>query len=316
LTWEEAVGLQVLLVGRLRPELGVSGTHEGVAVADIRHHDAVQDAVTRLAGDATAVMIACAVADAPEVRRQLNLLAVALPHVRTLLEPVPGSPLAVAVTAALVGDVDGTRDPAVQLALLDQLRERSWSATWLPRVSKLADPAPTLLQHARGWLGGSGFLAVHSSPTGCPRVLTCTGTAVPAPGDTPAEGVLMVADSGAPDWVVPALSAAVGIGSRTDYETWRDPRDAFGVPVCAEVLIVPGDLDDPAALPDDTRECPGCGNRHGRRVCPYCRMTEPVPSGSRDADGTDSPDEPADATSAGGPAAPSSPDTEYQGADA
>jgi hypothetical protein len=309
------VGLQVLLVGRLRPELGVSGTHEGVAVADIRHRDAVQDAVVRLAGDDTAVIVTCSLLDAPEVRRQLNLLAVALPRVRMLLEPVPGSPLAVSVAAALVGDVDGSRDPAVQLALLDQLRERAWSATWLPRVSKLADPPPSLLQHARGWLGGSGFLAVHSTPLGSPRVLTCTGTAIPAPGDTPADGVLMVADSGSPDWVVPALSAAVGIGSRTDYPTWRDPRDAFGVPACAEVLIVPGDLDDPAALPDDTRECPGCGNRHARLVCPYCRMTEPAPSEPAAPDGSDSSAAAADDPPSGEHDTPS-PDPEFLGADA
>ena len=205
------MGLQVLLVGRLRPELGVSGTHEGVPVADIRHQDAVQDAVTRLAGDAGAVMVVCSTGDTAEVRGQLNLLDVALPRVTTLLEPVPGSPLAVAVVAALVGDAHGTRDPAVQLAMLDQLRERAWSATWLPRVHKLDDPQPSLLQHARGWLGGGGFLAVHSATAhGRPRVLTCAGTTVPALGDTPAGGVLMVADSGAPDWVVPAFSRGGG----------------------------------------------------------------------------------------------------------
>jgi hypothetical protein len=282
LIWEEVVGLQVLLVGRLRPELGVSGSHEGVAVADIRHPDAVQDAVDRLAGRAEAgsapeaVLVVCSVADTAEVRRQLDLLHVALPGVTTLLEPVPGSPLAVAVVAALVGDADGTRDPAGQLAMLDTLRDRAWSATWLPRVHKLDDPQPSLGQHVRGWLGGSGFLAVHSTPGEAgPRVMTCTGAAVPAPTDTPAQGVLMVADSGAPDWVVPAFTDAVGIGSRTDYATWRDPRDAFGVPACAEFLIVPADLDDPEVLAVSTAECPGCGNRHHRTTCPYCRMTRP-----------------------------------------
>ena len=69
----------------------------------------------------------------------------------------------------------------------------------------------------------------------------------------------------------------MGIDSRTDYATWRDPRDAYGVPTCAELLIVPGDLDDPEALPTDTHECPGCGNHHGRAVCPYCRMTLAAP---------------------------------------
>ncbi len=276
------MGLQVLLVGRLRPELGVSGHHEGVAMADIRHPDAVQDAVDRLAGRArdasapAAVMVLCAVADTAEVRRQLDLLHVALPGVRTLLEPVPGSPLAVAVVAALVGDPDGTRDPSAQLVMLDTLRERAWSAAWLPRVHKLDHPQPSLGQHVRGWLGGSGFLAVHSTPGAeGPRVLTCAGTAVPEPADTSDGGVLMVADSGAPDWVVPAVADALGIDARTDYATWRDPRDAFGVPACAEFLVVPADLDDPEALDVATAECPGCGNRHHRTTCPYCRMTRP-----------------------------------------
>jgi hypothetical protein len=293
LIWEEVVGLQVLLVGRLRPELGVSGSHEGVAVADIRHPDAVQDAVHRLAGSdeagsaPEAVMVVCSVADTAEVRRQLDLLHVALPGVTTLLEPVPGSPLAVAVVAALVGDADGTRDPAGQLAMLDTLRARTWSATWLPRVHKLDDPQPSLSQHVRGWLGGSGFLVVHSTPGEIgARVTTCTGAAVPTPTDTPTEGVLMVADSGAPDWVVPAFTDAVGIGSRTDYATWRDPRDAFGVPACAEFLIVPADLDDPEVLAVATAECPGCGNRHHRTTCPYCRMTRP-PEPDADAAGAD-----------------------------
>jgi hypothetical protein len=308
------VGLQVLLVGRLRPELGVSGTHEGVAVADVRHLDAVQDAVSRLSGDGAAVMVVCSTGDAAEVRRQLNLLDVALPRVTTLLEPVPGPPLAVAVVAALVNDADGTRDAAVQLALLDQLRSRTWSAAWLPRVSKLDDPQPSLAQHARGWLGGAGFLAVHSSPLGRPRVLTCTGTAIPAPGDTPTDGVLMVADSGAPDWVVPAVASAVGLEARTDYPTWRDPRDAFGVPACVEVVIVPGDLDDPDSLPDDTRECPACGNRHARSVCPYCRMTEPAEPepGSTESEPSGSA-HPADTATA---ETTTTPDTSYQGADA
>jgi hypothetical protein len=73
------------------------------------------------------------------------------------------------------------------------------------------------------------------------------------------------------------------------------------------MLIVPGDLDDPDALPDETRECPGCGNRHGRPVCPYCRMTEPEPGGGTGPE--------PDRTSPEGPVAPTSMN-EYLGADA
>jgi hypothetical protein len=269
------VGLQVLLVGRLRPELGVSGTHEGVPVADIRRPEAVQDAVSRLSGPDGAVLVVCSSRDTAEVRRQLNLLSVALPRVTLLLEPVTGSPLAVAVVAALVNDADGTRDPAAQLSMLDRLRERVWSAVWLPSVAKLDDPHPSLVQHARSWLGGGGFVAVHS---GSPRVLSCSGTTIPPLDGTPEDGVLMVADSGAPSWVVPAFVAATGTADRNDYATWRDPRDAFGVPTCAEFLIVPRDLDDEDAVPADARECPGCGNLHGRGICPYCRMVAAAPS--------------------------------------
>lgn len=262
------MGLQVLLVGRLRPELGVSGTHEGVPVADLRHPEAVQDAVARLSGPEGSVLVLCGRADAAEVRDQLNLVSVALPRTAVLLEPLPGSPLAVAALAALVHDGDGTQDPAAQLGLLDRLAERVWSAAWLPSVARLDRPRPSLSQHVRSWLGGSGFVAVHSPQA---RVLTCPGQSMPAL-DAPAGGSLMVADSGAPDWVVPALREALGADAHEEFASWRDPRDAFGTPTCAEVLVVPGDLDDAHAVPAGTQECPGCGNRHARSVCPWCRM--------------------------------------------
>ena len=264
------MGLQVLLVGRLRPELGVAGTHEGVPVADVRHPEAVQDAIARLSGPDGSVLLVCGTDDVAEVRAQLNLVAVALPQARVLLEPVPGSPLAVAVVAALVNDADGTHDPAAQLGLLDRLRERVWSAVWLPSVARLERPHPSLTQHARSWLGGSGFVAVHSPQ---PRVLSCPAQGMPAL-DVPPGGALMVADSGAPDWVVPALDAALGATGREQFATWRDPRDAFGTATCVEVLVVPADLDDAHAVPAGTRECPACGSRHARRVCPWCRMAD------------------------------------------
>lgn len=266
------MGLQVLVVGRLRPELGVSGAHEGVAVADIRHPDAVQDAVTRLTGGNGSLLVLCAREDTLEIRRQLVLVGVALPRVTPLLEPVDGSPLAVAAVAALVDDAEGTRDPAHQLAVLDFVREHLWSAVWLPSVTKVTHPQPSLGQHVRSWLGGPGFLAVHGRSA---RVLPCRDTAIPAVDGAPAAGVLMTADTGAPEWVVPSAARALQVSRQMHYPSWRDPRDAFGVASCAELLVVPADLDDPGTVPTEAAECLGCGNRHARPVCPYCRMLTP-----------------------------------------
>ncbi|QNN54153.1 hypothetical protein [Nocardioides mesophilus] len=321
------MGQQVLIIGRLRPDLGVSGTHEGVPVADVRHPDAVQDAIGRLAGDGDTLLVLCGLDDAAEIRRQLALVSLALPHVTTVLEPMAGSPLAVAAVATLVNDPSrsagaaGEPDPAAQLRTLDTLREQIWSAVWLPSVSRLSTPAPSLGQHVRSWFGGPGFLAVHGDDA---RVVPCRGTTLPDTQDAPPGGVLMVADSGAPAWVVPAAMQAVGATSRIDYPSWRDPRDAFGVSACVELVVLPGDLDeagatgsraaaDPAVAADSeaSRECPGCGRRHHRPVCPYCRMVRVAPP---DAPGTRP--EPDRSDPAAGIPAPENSDDDLQGAQA
>ena len=41
---------RAVLVGSLRPELGVSGDHDGLLVADIRHPDAVESLLATDAG--------------------------------------------------------------------------------------------------------------------------------------------------------------------------------------------------------------------------------------------------------------------------
>lgn len=270
------VGLQVLLLGRLRPELGISGSHDGVPVADLRHPEAVQDAIARLAGDEGTVLVLCQDRDFREARRQLALVSVALPRVTALLEPVAGSPLAVSVCAGVVQDQNGDRDPALQLATLDTLRAGLWSAVWLPSVSKLDAPHPSLMQHVRGWFGGAGFLVSFTDDA----VLTCKETRLPVPEGTPRAGILMVADTGSPPWVARSLESALDATDRTDLSSWRDPRDAFGTTTCAELIVVPADLDDPDGASAEATECPGCGNRHGRRVCPYCRMVAPTPADS------------------------------------
>jgi hypothetical protein len=274
------VGLQVVLVGRLRPELGLSGLHQALPVVDIRHPDAVQDAVARLGAERGAVIVVSGTADAAEVRHQLALVAVALPDVTTALEVMPGAPLGVSTAAAFAMDTSGTRDTAHQLAVLDALRDRHWSAAWLPHVNKLRAPQPSVVQHARSWLPGAGFLAV-ASPR--PAVLPANKPAALARIELPQHGTLLVADHGADDWVIPSVVHALAPATRIDTESWRDARDTYGVARAAEFVVVPAELDGlDRHEPDQVTECVSCGRRHPRQVCPFCRMAVTA-SGPSDA---------------------------------
>lgn len=267
--------LQVLLLGRLRPELGTSGLHDDVPVADIRYPDAVQDAVTRLSDRSEPVLVVCSDSDAAEARYQLAYIDVALPRATTILETVSGPPLAVGVTAALLTDPSATPDAHAQFALLDHLRSRLWSAVWLPSVTRLTSPPPTVLQHLRSWLPGGGFLAVSGRPG---AVLKAGSAPVRGLPDGPRGGALMVADNGAPAWVREFLVSVLQPASELDCTTWRDPRDVYGVGESAEFVAVPADLHDPSVVADARRtECAGCGRAHPRAVCPFCQMAADTP---------------------------------------
>jgi hypothetical protein len=267
------MGLQVLLVGRLRPELGTSGHHEGVPVVDVRHPAAVQEAVARLGDSQGALIVVCSEDDAHEVRRHLAMLAVAVPQVTTVLEPVPGTPLAVSATATAAHDLLVSGDPAQQLATIDVLRAQLWSAVWLPKVAKLSVPAPSLLQHARGWFPGAGFLAVAAPE---PRVLSASSASALADLEAPTGGSVLVADDGAPEWVANAVTEHLAPADLTETTTWRDVRDAYGVDRGVEIVALPGDLSQAEHRAAQSTECPACGRRHPRRVCPFCRMATPA----------------------------------------
>lgn len=259
--------MPVLLAGRLRPDLGRSGVHEGIPVVDLRHPDVLEDALARLAGpEVDPVLVLCHPEDHATLRAQLALASVAVPGLAPVLEAVPGTPLACAVTASLAAD---TPDVPCQLALLDELRTRLWSGVWLPSVTGLRHPAPRLGQHVRSWLPGSGFLAV-SAPQ--PRVLAAGSAPLPEDLDLPEGATLMVADQGAPAWVREELLQRAGATSASRVDPWRDARDAFGTGVALDVVAVAPSLQE-RQVAGDAPPCPGCSRAHGREHCPFCGMS-------------------------------------------
>lgn len=268
------MGTRVLLATPLRADLGISGVDNGLPVVDSRHEDAVESTVAKLASLDGQLIVTCATQDLAEIRRLITFAEIRHPHIRVALEPIDGTPLAVGVISSLVDEIGNQQDAsgthlARQFSALDHLRQRVWSAAWLPSVSKLRSPAPSVLQHARSILPGSGFLAIHG---GRGRVINASRR--PLTGIEPLpDHVLLHSPPEAPDWVLPAVTTAVSPSSTSEVRAVREPVDTFGRTDVVEFVAIPADFHE-ASLPvaAAVATCAACGVQHARSACPFCKM--------------------------------------------
>ncbi|MDX6277919.1 MAG: hypothetical protein QOJ72_2047 [Nocardioidaceae bacterium] len=270
------IASRIVLVAPLRSSLGLSGSHDGLPVADIRHPDAVETMLAGFMHGGDTPIVTCSVADVEEVRTLLSYTSVRIPGFRAALEPLPGTPLAVGVVSSLADDLtDPDGDTlAWQISALDYLRARIWSAVWLPRVSGLTTPAPSLFQHMRSWLPGSGFLAVHGDGTKkSGRVLNARHA--PVTGLDPRPDVALLHSTlQHPTWIVPAVATALAAQSVSDVSTVREQIDTYGTTHAVELLGVPASFHaDTKPDPQSISACNACGTRHARTACPLCGMT-------------------------------------------
>ena len=268
---------RAVLVGSLRPELGVSGDHDGLLVADVRHPDAVESLLGGIFRNGELPLVTCRNADLEAVRRLVTFASVRYPGLRASIDPLPGSPLCVGVISSLVDDITAdARTPAAdvlawRLAALDLLRKQVWSAVWMPSVTGLDDgPQPGVAKHVRSWLPGAGFLAVH-----CPTREVVSASKAPITGleERPDSALVHSAATQHP-WVVEAMRDAIQPASVSELTTVREPIDSFGTAEAIELLTVPLSFHahsrpDPGAI----TECGACGVRHARSTCPVCRMS-------------------------------------------
>ncbi len=271
---------RAVLVGSLRSELGVSGNHDGLLVADIRHPDAVESMLGRIYLGGELPLVTCRAADLEAVRRLVTFASVRYPGLRASIDPLPGTPLCVGVISSLVDDITAdAHTPAAdvlawRMAALDLLREQVWSAVWLPSVAGLDEPSPGLAQHVRSWLPGSGFLAVHA-PT--PDVLPASKSPLRGIEERPESALIHSAATQHP-WVVEAMRTAIKPASVSELITVRKPIDSFGTAEAIELLTVPLSFHTHSRPdPGTVTECMACGVRHARHACPVCRMSaEPL----------------------------------------
>ena len=268
-------GTRVLLTAPLRPELGISGSDGGLPVVDSRHPDAVESTIKSLASSDGQLIVACGVDDYEDIRRIVTHAKIRSGHTRIAIETIPGTPLAINVVASLADEIGGDNDNPVarQFAAFDFLREQLWSAVWLPSVAKLRTPQPSIFQHVRSWLPNSGFLATLSPERSVVRVNRASMTSVPSLTDY----AVIHSPTEAPDWVVPAVTHALGSKSASEIVPIRESIDSYGTKSAVEFIAVPVNfLELSRPRPEDVVECSGCGIHHARPTCPFCKMAAPV----------------------------------------
>lgn len=269
---------RVLLATALRPELGLSGSDNGLPVVDSRHPESVEFTIRDLVNSDGQLIVACAQEDYEQIRHIVTLATVRTPGTRVAIEPIPGTPLAIGVIASLADEIGGQESEdqtAWQFAAFDFLRSNMWSAVWLPSVTKLHHPAPSMIQHVRSWFGG-GFLAVTGDE---PFVVTATKAPLERVPSLP-ESALISSQSEASGWVLDAVKEAIQPRSSSEMTPVRDSIDSYGSRRAIEFISIPEDFHEQSKPhEDEIHECPGCGTGHARATCPYCKMTTEVRQG-------------------------------------
>ncbi len=187
-----------------------------------------------------------------------------------VLVPSPLPPLAVfAVAAQLSALREHLALPGQLVAAADPVAARMVVIARMASVAKLGHPAPTVAQHARSWLPGTGFL-VQVAPQESVMPMDGDGAAIAAFADLPmaAATILHAAGEGAheefwaTDAVVPALKPRRAVGLSAAGQ-----RAYYGTAKVIEVVGYPDEL-DLAAI--DLHACRWCEEPVASSPCPFC----------------------------------------------
>ncbi len=220
-----------------------------------------------------ALVLYPAVGAEPTLRR-IQTVRAALGSPPLMVHELTAPPLAAEVVVTLAAGLAGRLgDLALVAAALPILERQLVTLTWLPRVTGLSDPSPTLWQHTRSLLPGASWL-VTSWPE--PAVLPVAEDGLPPlPQPSQEVGIAVADHDGRAAWLVEAIqaqlpsSAVVAVDGMPDAPTWWGSRRL------TEAVIYPralGPLVD--ALLDwlDPGTCAWCRRRVGSSLCPWCGL--------------------------------------------
>lgn len=207
-------------------------------------------ASTKRRASRLALLVAVASACHPDTPIAWRAVPTASVAVRDLLSRVAGPAVA----------------PALAVTWFDHAVRATWSGAWMPSVSGLVHPTPTVVQHFRSWLPGRrSFVALHGHP---PTVIDAGALATIGPAGAPGNRVLLVSGT-LPGGLGTALAAAAGTEASELVAAAADAKDEYGVATAVEFAAVP--TDGPAAM-TSTGYCPSCRAAVASDSCPFCHV--------------------------------------------
>ncbi len=115
-------------------------------------------AVQVVPAEATHLVVLASRGDQAHAGIVANVAAGARPELAVAVRAYDATPLALAAIASAA--LEAAPDPATMIAAIEsRLADARWGV-WLPKIAKLDQPAPSLVQHLRSLLpGGSGYVA-------------------------------------------------------------------------------------------------------------------------------------------------------------
>lgn len=197
-------------------------------------------------------------------------------------------PLGLLVAARSAVDALRGADAALAVGLLptrvDEALARMWNGAWVPGVSRLDRPAPSIWQHLRSWLpGGEGYLVTLGADPRVESVARATEAAWRAPQEPPAppvRGVLATAGE-LPDAARTLALARSGAAGSGPVPPGAEQAAARFGPGAVELVALPTvAADRPAGR---LATCPVCTAAVPEGFCPYCRVRpaiDPDPVGA------------------------------------
>jgi hypothetical protein len=151
------------------------------------------------------------------------------------------------------------------VGLVHCLLENAWSGAWSNSVAGLVEPAPSLAQHLRSLLPGSGFL-IRQAPR--PAVLgTARSDDVPA---TTVDRVLLVQEGAVPGPIAERLAQTTAVTAVRQVTMPGRWASVYGTDRTGQLALMPA---EPHGLLEAvTHRCPACRLEQVSSVCPFCRI--------------------------------------------